>query len=76
MRTSVIVEDSADLIRVFIDWILIISKNAGPPYFVSDLKDQNVIINLATSFIFPQILDPDNDFYTVQVDLGAASDFA
>ena len=46
MKTSVYIEDDSTSPNViFLNWELIISNNAGPPYFVTPLVDQTLVIN-------------------------------
>jgi hypothetical protein len=48
--------------------------NSGPPEFTSEIKQLE--ISQTTDYSFPLISDPDNDDYTVDVNLGEAFIFA
>ena len=77
MKTSVQFHDDSHSPNIFyIWWTLLISRNSGPPEFMSPINDLSILINIQAFLILPKIQDPDNDSYTIEIKLGKVAKFA
>jgi hypothetical protein len=55
--------------------VMRINITNAPPYFVSALESQRVIVGSVGSYILPAILDLEEDDFNIEVDLGSAKIF-
>ena len=77
MKTSVQLNDDSHSPNIFyIEWTLLISRNAGPPVFISPINDLSILINVQAILVLPRIQDPDNDAYSIDINLGKITKFA